>query len=651
PEGDAAADDSDAVEWAAWVRAAVCTVDPDSAAAVADGVDPDALLWLEGIAAADRLSGWLYARRALMAAALARHTSMSGHVLAGDRLAATEIAWRLGCSKQAAQHLVREGHAMGAGLQPTTQALLSGDLDEVRGRIVVRRLADVPWQVAELVQEQVLPGANRRTPTQLSADLERAIIAADAQYAAGAHREARRTRRVERPRALPDGMSSLRAVLPAETAAALDSVLESVARARRATGDPRTLDQLRADTLIDLTLGQDALDSDDPDLDAHGPAPAPFGAPTPPSTHADPPTTPTPRAGDPTPTNPTPANPASTDPEPSDPAPSDPAPANPASSDPASTDPASGDPAPTDPASGDPAPTDPASSDSAPTDPASTSSVPTDPASTGPAPAGAVSTGPAPAGAASTGLAPAGAASTGLAPAGAVSAGLVPAGAASIRVVSPGPASTGAVSTDASTPVGGDLAAEARRRRPRVNIDVVVSLETLIGLDDAPAELAGHGPISAAQARALARGGVWRRIVTDPLSNAVLDVGRTRYKPPADIEHHVRARDRQCYAPSCSSPAAGADLDHTIEFHPPPWAPDQPPGPTSADNLAPACRSCHTIKSSGAFRVTQVSPGVFRWRTPLGLTYETRPGADGWNELLGRGRHTERSSADEPPPF
>ncbi len=80
-------------------------------------------------------------------------------------------------------------------------------------------------------------------------------------------------------------------------------------------------------------------------------------------------------------------------------------------------------------------------------------------------------------------------------------------------------------------------------------------------------------------------------------------------------------------------------------------APDQPPGPTSADNLAPACRSCHTVKSTGAFRVTQVSPGVFRWRTPLGLTYETRPGADGWNELLGRGHHTERSSADQPPPF
>ncbi|NWJ70321.1 hypothetical protein HX744_07205 [Pseudonocardia sp. ICBG1122] len=42
----------------------------------------------------------------------------------------------------------------------------------------------------------------------------------------------------------------------------------------------------------------------------------------------------------------------------------------------------------------------------------------------------------------------------------------------------------------------------------------------------------GRGPVPADLARALAAGGVWQRLVTDPLSGTLLDVGRTRYRPP-----------------------------------------------------------------------------------------------------------------------
>ena len=38
-------------------------------------------------------------------------------------------------------------------------------------------------------------------------------------------------------------------------------------------------------------------------------------------------------------------------------------------------------------------------------------------------------------------------------------------------------------------------------------------------------------PVPDAVARALAAGGTWRHLVTDPLSGAVIDVGRTRYRP------------------------------------------------------------------------------------------------------------------------
>src|SRR5699024_4607869 len=74
-------------------------------------------------------------------------------------------------------------------------------------------------------------------------------------------------------------------------------------------------------------------------------------------------------------------------------------------------------------------------------------------------------------------------------------------------------------------------------------------------------ELAGYGPISPAVARALAAGGDWRRIVTDPLTGAVLDVGHTRYRPTQAIADHVRARDRMCVRPGCGHRAHDCELD------------------------------------------------------------------------------------------
>jgi hypothetical protein len=95
---------------------------------------------------------------------------------------------------------------------------------------------------------------------------------------------------------------------------------------------------------------------------------------------------------------------------------------------------------------------------------------------------------------------------------------------------------------------------------------VTIPASTLLGLDDQAGDLEGHGPVDAVTARALAAGGTWQRIVTDPLSGTVLDVGRTRYRPPAALDEHVRVRDRHCAAPGCTIPATRADVDHTREY-------------------------------------------------------------------------------------
>jgi hypothetical protein len=183
--------------------------------------------------------------------------------------------------------------------------------------------------------------------------------------------------------------------------------------------------------------------------------------------------------------------------------------------------------------------------------------------------------------------------------------------------------------THVGAPAGGTPCPS--RRRPVTQIHVTVAMSTLLGLDEQPADLAGYGPVSAETARALAQGGVWQRLVTDPLSGAVLDLGRTRYRPTAALAAHVRARDRTCVQPACSAPAASCDLDHTKEFHAQRGrdpSDDEPLGTTSADNMEPLCHRDHLVKTEGGFRLRQRAPGEFVWVTPTGHVYEVQPGVD-----------------------
>jgi hypothetical protein len=157
----------------------------------------------------------------------------------------------------------------------------------------------------------------------------------------------------------------------------------------------------------------------------------------------------------------------------------------------------------------------------------------------------------------------------------------------------------------------------ARRDRVQVQVRVTVPLTTLLGLDRLPGELAGYGPISSDVARALASQGTWRRLVTDPLSGALLDYGDTRYRPPPHLAEHVIARDQTCDFPSCRIPAHRCDLDHRIPY--------ESGGATSADNLGPRCRPHHRLKASPGWDLTRKPDGTIVWHTPTGHIYEREP--------------------------
>jgi hypothetical protein len=435
---------------------------------------------LEIVAATRRLTAWVHSVATRHAAELAGRASMNplwdpaaGPPPARACVAGDELAMRLSCSRRHANRLVDHGRAFARELTATGEALATGTITAVAADQIAERLAGMPVEVTAAVQQLVLPEAPARTPAQLTRDLERALLLVDPDEAAARVERARSGRCVHRPRPLPDGMAGLTAVLPAVEAVRIDATLEAAARAARAGGDPRTLDQLRADGLVDLLL------------------------------HT-----------------------------------------------------------------------------------------------------ACTTTGPA------------------------------------------GPAGPGDGTTAGdATPPGAGTAVPHHRTEVRIT----VPLSTAIGVDDHPAELDGYGSVDATTARALAAGGTWRRIITDPKSGTVLDVGRTTYRPPAPLARHVRTRDTVCARPGCSTPAESCDLDHTIAYHDPPDG--HPPGVTADHNLGPLCRRDHRLKTDGGFTLQQVEPGKFVWTTPTGDQYLTVPGTPcvpGYHRRLGP---AERAADPDAPPF
>ena len=148
-------------------------------------------------------------------------------------------------------------------------------------------------------------------------------------------------------------------------------------------------------------------------------------------------------------------------------------------------------------------------------------------------------------------------------------------------------------------------------------VHVIVDHGTLTGADDRPAELTGYGPIPAELAREIAADAVWKRLVTDPLSGALLDHGRTTYHPPAALADFVRARDVTCRFPTCRRRALDLDLDHTRD-----WAHH---GTTGEDNLYGACLHHHRLKHHAGWTVTQHLNGQITWTTPTGHSYTSDP--------------------------
>ncbi|MEZ0065342.1 hypothetical protein ABIA32_001338 [Streptacidiphilus sp. MAP12-20] len=158
---------------------------------------------------------------------------------------------------------------------------------------------------------------------------------------------------------------------------------------------------------------------------------------------------------------------------------------------------------------------------------------------------------------------------------------------------------------------------------PRATIVVTVPFDTLIGEGSEPADLKGYGPLTPGQAKALAfaPGSVWRRLITEPGTGRVVKTDPTCYRPTAEVQRHVVARDAYCRFPGCPRPAARCDLDHVRPFdHENPQA----GGPTTPENLIALCRRHHLTKHRAGWQVHHdPATNTVTWTAPTGHTYST----------------------------
>ncbi|MCJ1673704.1 HNH endonuclease [Rathayibacter sp. VKM Ac-2929] len=153
----------------------------------------------------------------------------------------------------------------------------------------------------------------------------------------------------------------------------------------------------------------------------------------------------------------------------------------------------------------------------------------------------------------------------------------------------------------------------------RAEVRLTLAASTAVGLDDAPADLDGYGPVPADVARELIRTAAsFTRVLTDPDTGAVTSVGRTWRVPPAQMRLHLQLRDQTCRFPGCTRTAATAEADHTLEW--------RNGGETSLENLVMLCTSHHHIRHGEQWSYDRIDDdGTLEWTSPTGRRISNRP--------------------------
>jgi hypothetical protein len=150
----------------------------------------------------------------------------------------------------------------------------------------------------------------------------------------------------------------------------------------------------------------------------------------------------------------------------------------------------------------------------------------------------------------------------------------------------------------------------------RAHLQVIVPVGTLLGGRE-PGHLSDGSLVGPAAARRHSCDALISRLLVDPTSGALLDVGRTQRVVPDGLRRFVIARDRQCQFPYCGRPPARCDIHHIV-----PWSHG---GATDADNLVLLCSRHHHAVHEAGWTVERLSGGSHRWTSPAGQSHHSPP--------------------------
>ncbi|UFU02930.1 HNH endonuclease [Ruania suaedae] len=253
--------------WASHTATVVAEAEPDVDLLAlleqeCDGpATPDEALLVEMIAAGDRLVNHVAALQAEFVVELMERRRGS----AGAARTVDELAARLATTGYGSEALV--GRAEGLVEAPEVwDALRRGVLTPRKAELITEATCDLALREARAVQQHGVAYGEHHTAPQFRRELEAAVLAVDPAGAERVREKEWSRRRVVREPA-PHQMEWVSALLSAESAAMAYSVVDGLA-ADCAAGDPRTLDQRRADAFAELfreiltsghTPGGDAL--------------------------------------------------------------------------------------------------------------------------------------------------------------------------------------------------------------------------------------------------------------------------------------------------------------------------------------------------------------------------------------------------------
>lgn len=165
-----------------------------------------------------------------------------------------------------------------------------------------------------------------------------------------------------------------------------------------------------------------------------------------------------------------------------------------------------------------------------------------------------------------------------------------------------------------------------------ITVNLVISDQALLGVDSAPAVIAGYGPVPSAVAQALISDAVvdnrscaaLRRLYATPSSGALVAMDSRARIFPAALAEFIGIRDQRCRTPYCDAPVR--HRDHAV--------PHRRGGPTSAGNGLGLCEACNYTKEEAGWSVlaedAENGRHTAEFTTPTGATYRsTAPPAPG----------------------